>query len=94
METFYCKQEECYYLLQHGGKDSGKERKLLDFLFIQIETISMEKSILYFKDVSLKYYCSYIKIAFILANSAGPDEMPPLKRHFIWVFTVCQRTCE
>ena len=27
-------------------------------------------------------------VVFILANSVDPDEM----RHFIWVFTVCQRT--
>ena len=48
----------------------------------KVDTISMELSILYFKGfpvkVSLKNYCSYIKIDFILANSAGPDEMPPL----------------
>ena len=33
-----------------------------------------------------------LSIAFILANSADPDEMPPYA-HFIWVFTVCQSTC-
>ena len=30
-----------------------------------------------------------LKIVFILANSANPDEMLP----YIWVYTVCQSTC-
>ena len=35
-----------------------------------------------------------LKIVFILANRADPDEMTPcLVPHFIWVFTVCQSTC-
>ena len=33
-----------------------------------------------------------MKIVYILANSANPDEMPTLL-HFIRVFTVCQSTC-
>ena len=32
-----------------------------------------------------------MKIDFVLANSADPDEMQPYAA-FIWVFTVCQRT--
>ena len=33
-----------------------------------------------------------LKIDVVLANSADPDEMPPYAA-FLWVFTVCQRTC-
>ena len=33
-----------------------------------------------------------LKIAFILANSADPDEMPHYA-DFILVFTVCRHTC-
>ena len=32
------------------------------------------------------------KVVLILANSEDPDEIYRLMRHFIWVFTVVQRT--
>ena len=48
---------------------------------IHIDTISMEWSILYFKGFSVNVYkndvFTSLKIVFILANSADPDEMPP-----------------
>ena len=40
--------------------------------------------------ISIKY-CFSLKLNFILANSADPDEMLRYAA-FIWVFTVCQST--
>ena len=51
---------------------------------IHFDTISMELSILYFKGLPMEVFIKCIdiyflslKIVFILANSAYPDEMPP-----------------
>ena len=46
---------------------------------MHIDTISMELSISYFKGLSVKFSLKVflsLKIVFILANSANPDEMP------------------
>ena len=57
---------------------------MIDYLK-HIDTISMELSILYFKGFWSKFPLDYVflslKIVFIFANSADPDEM-----HFIWGF--------
>ena len=37
------------------------------------------------------FFC-HQRFYFILANSSDTDEMPP-HAGFVWVFTVCQRTC-
>ena len=64
---------------------------------VQINKIRMGLSIIYFKgsQVGFSKYFNYelqsLNVIFILANSAGPDEMLHLV-HFIWVFTVCQST--
>ena len=34
----------------------------------------------------MPYHISFLRIDFVLANSADHDEM----RHFIWVFAVCE----
>ena len=61
---------------------------LVDFP-VQIATIRMGLSIICFKgshvDFPNKYVLQSLNIAFIIANSADPDEM----QHY--VFTVCQK---
>ena len=48
---------------------------------IHIDTISMERAILYFQRLlvafSIKLYILSLKNVFILANGVDPDEMPP-----------------
>ena len=55
----------------------------------------MDLSILYFNGSQFNIFnlniIVLLKIVYILANSADPDEMPH-EQHFIWVFTVCQTT--
>ena len=59
---------------------------------IQINTISMGLSIIYFKGSQVEITNHFVllseKIVFILANSGSPDEMA----HFDRVFAVCQST--
>ena len=63
---------------------------------IHIDTIRMELSLFYFKElqvkISIKSCISVPEDCFILANSADSDEMPPYAV-FHLVFTVCQSTC-
>ena len=56
---------------------------------IHNNTISMELSILFFKDSQVEIL--FRKIVFILENSIYHDEMRH-KQHFNWVYTVCQHT--
>ena len=54
-----------------------------------MDTISMKLSISPVKfAIKINDVFVYLKIVFILANSANR-----LIQHFIWVFTVCQSTC-
>ena len=48
---------------------------LMDFP-LHIDTISMDLSILHFKGSQVELSNLSLKIVFILANSADPDEMP------------------
>ena len=59
---------------------------------IHIDTISMNLSIYQrSKFINFNIFLS-LNIIFILANGADPEKSG-LKRHFIWVFTVCNSTC-
>ena len=59
---------------------------------IDLYTVKTGRFIVYIQGslviISQRYSIFSLKIIFILANSADPDEMP----HFIWVLTVCQST--
>ena len=62
---------------------------------ILLDTLTVELSILYFKEVPVKISINYVfqslKLTLILANSADPDEMPPYAA-FHLVFIFCKST--
>ena len=63
---------------------------------IKLHTIKSGWLIMYIEGLQVKSSQNIVflslKIDFVLANSADPDEMPHNMWHFIWVFTVCQST--
>ena len=77
----------------HGNSYQANTFFILMDYPIHIDAISMEYSILYFifkKSYEMMYFSQFLKIVFILSNSADSDEL-----HLgDWlVFIVCLSTC-